>query len=81
MTGILIGWTINPLVALILVALYEPIEVFAVSPFLMKRGVIFGYEALPNSLSDIFFGAIGIVIGFLFAQHLGHPQDILLLFR
>lgn len=77
----MLGWTLPPLVAFILAALYEPFEVFVLSPLLMKRGIVFGYEALPNSLSDIFFDALGIVIGYFFATHVGRPQDIFLLFR
>jgi len=81
LSGIIAGWTLHPLAAFALCALYEPFEVFLLSPFLMKRGIVFGYEALPNSLSDIFFDSIGIAIGFFLALHLGRPQDFLLYHR
>ena len=81
LTGILFGLTFPALPAIVVMALWEPFEVFLLSPRLMKRGIVFGYEAWPNSVSDIVFDALGVAIGTLLAVHLGRPQDVLLLFR
>jgi hypothetical protein len=58
-SGVL-AWLIGPLPALVIVTLWEPLEIFVLSPLLAKRGIIFGYETWRNSLSDIFFNTIGI---------------------
>jgi len=62
-SGIICGWLVAPLPAIVILALYEPVEVFVLSPLFARYGIVFGYEALRNSLSDIFFDAIGITIG------------------
>ncbi len=69
-SGVLVGWIMNPFAALALMAMYEPIEVFILSPIFARFGIVFGYEALRNSLSDIFFDAIGITIGAALLAHL-----------
>ena len=51
-------------------AAWEPLETQLVSPLLMRRGIVFGYEALPNSLSDIVFDGFGIIVGTLLAHAL-----------
>jgi hypothetical protein len=55
-----LAWAIGPLAAFIIVTLWEPFEIFVLSPLLAKRGIIFGYESWRNSLSDIVFNTIGI---------------------
>lgn len=62
-TGVLFGWLMNPLVAFIVMTLWEPFEIFVLSPFLARFGIVFGYESLRNSFSDIFFNTAGILIG------------------
>lgn len=62
-TGILLGWIMAPFVALLLMVLWEPLEILILSPLLAKFGITFGYETLRNSLSDIFFDAAGVVLG------------------
>lgn len=62
-TGIIMGWTINPWIALILMILWEPFEILILSPRLMKFNSNFGYESFRNSISDIFFDTLGIIIG------------------
>lgn len=62
-TGVLFGVFINPWIAFLLMTLWEPFEIFVLSPILEKRGIIFGYESLRNSLSDIVFNSIGILLG------------------
>jgi hypothetical protein len=63
-TGILGGWLVDPFVALLAMVLWEPLEILVLSPFLGRRGILFGHESLRNSLSDIFFDGLGVAIGF-----------------
>lgn len=81
LTGIWFGWILPPLPAIFLMALWEPFETLLLSPWLLKRGLVFGYEAWQNSLTDIIFDAIGVGFGWVLVIHVGHPQDIFLLFR
>lgn len=68
-TGTLFGWIMAPAIAFIIMAAWEPLEIFVLSPLLAKFGITFGYEALRNSLSDIFFNTVGIIIGLLLLRH------------
>ena len=68
-SGVAMGVVINPFVAILLLALWEPFEVLLLSPFLARRGITFGYETLRNSLSDIFFDIVGVAIGVFIARH------------
>lgn len=61
--GALLGWVMNPWIALAIMVAYEPLEIFVLYPFFKKFGIIFGYETWRNSLSDIVFNIIGIVVG------------------
>ena len=63
-TGALAGWVVDPFVALLVLVLWEPLEVLVLSPWLARHGIEFGRETLRNSLSDIFFDAVGVAIGF-----------------
>ena len=63
-TGVLAGWLMDPFVGLLVLVLWEPLEVLVLSPFLGRRGILFGHESLRNSLSDIFFDCVGVAIGF-----------------
>ncbi|CAN5402111.1 hypothetical protein BH09PAT4_BH09PAT4_00920 [soil metagenome] len=67
-TGILLGLLLHPLLAIIIMVLWEPLEVFVLSPFLAKRGIEFGYETWRNSLSDIVFDTVGVAIGYVILQ-------------
>jgi hypothetical protein len=62
-TGIAMGWLMAPFAALLLMVLWEPLEIFILSPLLGKIGIEFGYETINNSLSDIVFDSLGILIG------------------
>lgn len=62
--GALLAWVMNPFYALAIMVLWEPLEVFVISPLVAKRGVLFGYETITNSLSDIVFDVIGVAFGF-----------------
>jgi hypothetical protein len=62
-TGIIFGWIMAPFVALLIMVLWEPLEIFVLSPILGRFGIVFGYESLRNSLSDIFFDCLGVALG------------------
>jgi hypothetical protein len=62
-TGIAMGWVVTPFIALALMVLWEPFEIFILSPVLAKFGIRFGFESLRNSLSDILFDTIGVIAG------------------
>ena len=82
LTGILFGLIFPILPAFVVMVLWEPLEVLLLSPFLMRRGIIFGYEALPNSLTDILFDAVGIALSYAVVTHIGQlPNAILMLVR
>ena len=61
--GIMLGWLMAPFVAIVIMILYEPLEIFIISPILARYGIAFGYESIRNSLSDIVFDATGVAIG------------------
>lgn len=77
-TGIAMGWVFSPFVALVLMVLWEPLEILILSPILARFGIIFGYETLRNSLSDIVFDTIGIIIGAYIVTSLFKPPFFLL---
>lgn len=62
-SGIAFGWLMPPFIALVLLVLWEPLENLVLSPILAKFNIVFGYETIRNSLSDIFFDTIGVLIG------------------
>lgn len=61
-SGIGFGWVMPPLIALSLLVLWEPLENLVLSPFLARFNIIFGYETIRNSLSDIVFDTAGVLI-------------------
>ena len=63
--GIGFGWLLEPAAAIALLVLWEPIEIFILSPLLARIGIIFGHESLRNSLSDIFFDLVGVTVSAL----------------
>lgn len=72
-TGILGGWVVDPFVALLVMVLWEPLEILVLSPFLGRRGILFGHESLRNSLSDVFFDGLGVAIGWWVLTPLREP--------
>lgn len=77
-SGIIAGWLIDPIIAFTLLAAYEPIEIFVLSPFLYRRfKIIFGNESWNNALIDIVFNTVGIFIGYNFLRILIEPPFIL----
>ncbi|MEO6761717.1 MAG: hypothetical protein ABI220_05115 [Candidatus Saccharimonadales bacterium] len=63
-TGVLLGWVMSPFVALLLMVLWEPLEILVLSPFLARFGITFGLETIRNSLSDIVFDCLGVALGY-----------------
>lgn len=63
LTGVAFGWIMSPVAAIIIMALWEPLEIFLISPAVARLGITFGFEALANSMSDILFNTTGVIIG------------------
>jgi len=61
--GVIFGCILLPWLAITLLILWEPLEIFVLSPLLAKRNIEFGYETWRNSLSDIFFDIAGVFVG------------------
>lgn len=61
--GVLLGWVMPAFPAIAILILWEPIEIFVLSPLLAKVNITFGYESLRNSLSDICFDLLGVAVG------------------
>jgi len=78
LTGVAMGWVLSPFVALVLMVLWEPLEILVLSPILARFGIVFGYESLRNSLSDIFFDTMGIIIGAYIIGSIFEPPFFLL---
>lgn len=63
-SGAALGWIMHPLVALAIVTLYEPFELYLLFPFLYENfGIVFGNETYINSLSDIVINTLGVAFG------------------
>lgn len=58
-----LAWIMSPFIALAIMVLWEPLEILILSPLLAKYGIVFGFESIRNSLSDIFFDVVGVFIG------------------
>lgn len=63
-TGMVMGYFIEPLTAIIIMLAWEPFEVLILSPLLARYSVNFGYESLQNSLSDMAVDIVGVGIGY-----------------
>lgn len=64
LSGVAFSMFLPPVVALALLTAWEPFENFVLSPLLWRYfKVSFGHESLPNSLSDIVFDSLGILVG------------------
>ncbi len=62
-TGVVLGWLVDPFIALAVMVAWEPLEILVLSPLLKRVGIVFGYESLRNSISDILFNIVGVVLG------------------
>lgn len=58
--GAAAGWFLGPWVGFLVMAAWEPIEIFVLSPLLARFGVVFGHEGWQNSLGDLACNAVGI---------------------
>jgi hypothetical protein len=72
-TGIALGWVMDPLFALAVMIAWEPLEIFVISPLVGRLGLVFGYEDLHNSLSDIFFDTLGVLLGAYLLAYYAQP--------
>ena len=72
-SGLVLGWVMEPFVALLLMTLWEPLEILVLSPFMARFEVEFGHESLKNSLSDIVFNSLGIALGYWGLTALADP--------
>ena len=71
--GIILGWLMPPFAAVALMVLWEPVEIFVLSPILARYNINFGYETLKNSLSDIIVDVTGVAIGYYGLQLIVTP--------
>lgn len=71
--AMVLAWVMPPFIALTIMVLWEPLEVLIISPFLARYGIVFGFESIRNSLSDIFFDVIGVFIGVYVLSELFAP--------
>ncbi len=73
-SGIALSWVMPPFIAIALLVLYEPFEILILSPILARYDIVFGYETIRNSLSDVVFDTIGVIIGgYLLAKIIDPP--------
>jgi multisubunit Na+/H+ antiporter MnhB subunit len=78
MTGVLLGWIMDPFVALAIMVLWEPFERFLLSVFLKRYfDITFGFESVRNSLSDIVVDTAGVIVGYLIVRALIEPPFVL----
>jgi hypothetical protein len=66
----------GPVIAFIITFLWEPFELFVLSPLLARFGVRFGYESWQNSLADVAFNAIGIAAAWLLVLPYWNPFGV-----
>lgn len=63
-TGVAMGWFMDPFIALVVMIAWEPFEILVLGPMLWRlRGVEFGQESWKNAMSDVFFDAAGVALG------------------
>ncbi len=74
--GIVLTPLLGPWWALLLLAVWEPVEIFVVSPLLARFGIDFGRESFVNSVSDLAFDAIGVAIGWYVVLPLWDPLGV-----
>lgn len=78
LTGVLMGWVMDPFLALVLMIAWEPFEIFVLGPSLKRwTGITFGYESFRNSLSDMLFDAAGVALGYYALRALADPPFLL----
>ncbi len=62
-TSIILALILHPILALLVAWLWEPLELFILSPILKKFGIVFGHETLRNVISDLIFDLLGVLAG------------------
>lgn len=68
--GLVLSAVVGPFLAVVVLSLWEPFEVLLLSPWAARRGLNFGHEALQNSLLDLVFNIIGVLMAvFLFLPY------------
>lgn len=75
--GVLLTVLVGPWWALLILTLWEPVEIFLIAPLLARFGIDFGREAFVNSVSDLAFNAIGAALGWYVVLPLWDPIGIL----
>ena len=76
-TGIAAGWVMDPFIALLILVLWEPLEILVLSPMADRLlGIEFGFESLRNSMSDIVFDAAGVALGYWALRALVEPPFV-----
>lgn len=64
MVGVWVGWLVDPFIGLLVMVLWEPLEVLILNPLFERWwGIEFGFESLRNAMSDIVFDAAGVAVG------------------
>lgn len=63
--GFVLGLIVNPILAIVLLIAWEPFEIFILSPVMARFNVVFGYETLKNSLSDMLVDCVGVLLAIL----------------
>lgn len=59
---------LGPWLSFAITLLWEPLEIFAISPLLARAGITFGHESFRNSMSDILFNTLGILLAVIFME-------------
>lgn len=54
---------VDPVAAFLILAVYEPVEIFLISPLMWEIGIEFGYETWRNALVDVIFNGVGVLLG------------------
>lgn len=68
----------HPILALALVVVFEPFELYVLFPFLYENyGIVFGNETYINSLSDIAINMLGVAYGCFSLRKKYHPPFVL----
>lgn len=63
--GVWVGWLMDPFIGLMLMVLWEPLEILVLNPLADRLfGIEFGFETLRNAMSDIVFDAVGVALGY-----------------
>ncbi len=73
LTGVVFGWIITPFVAIVIMILWEPLEILILSKALARFNIDFGYESIKNSLSDIVVDLLGIALGYYLLLQIFSP--------